>query len=306
MDRTPPATPVGRFAPSPTGPLHLGHAQTLLLGWLQMRAQGGRFLLRIEDIDRSRSKPEHADAILRDVAWLGFDHDEGPDVGGPNGPYVQSERLDLYRQALERLADRTFPCTCSRKELRAAVPEPDPESGEWPYPGTCRDGVSHRGRPSSLRIRVDEARVAWDDQWLGPCEQDPRAVCGDFILWSKRDEPTYQLAVVVDDLAMGVTHVLRGADLLHSTGRQILLWRWLGGTPPRFAHTPLRRDEDGQRLAKSRGSRGLGELREAGEDPREVVGRLAAELGILPAARPVHPRELIEPFRASEAGRRLL
>ncbi len=297
--------PVGRFAPSPTGPLHLGHLQTLLLGWLQIRAAGGRFLLRIEDIDPARCKPGASEAIVTDLRWLGFDWDEGPDVGGPEGSYVQSERLHLYEQALASLGDRSFRCTCSRKEVRATSSGQDPESGEWPYGGTCRAGESHPGRPHSTRVRVDPGEVGWDDRWLGPRRQEPSRVCGDFILWNKADEPTYQLAVVVDDIAMGVTEVLRGEDLLHSTARQILLYRWLGAPVPTFSHVPLRRDEDGQRLAKSRGSRGLSELRDEGADPRVVLAHVAVDLGLLDEARPVTPQDLVVTFHDSEAGQRL-
>ena len=285
--------------------MHLGHLQTLLLGWLQIRASGGRFLLRIEDIDRARCKPGASEAIVTDLRWLGFDWDEGPDVGGPAGSYAQSERLHLYEQSIASLGDRIFRCTCSRKEVRVASPGQDPESGEWPYGGTCRSGESHPGRPSSSRVRVDPGEVGWDDRWLGPRRQDPSRVCGDFILWSKADEPTYQLAVVVDDIAMGVTEVLRGEDLLHSTARQILLYRLLGAPVPTFSHVPLRRDEEGQRLAKSRGSRGLSDLRNEGADPRGVLGQVAVDLGLLDEARPVTPHDLVATFHDSEAGRRL-
>jgi len=278
----------------------------MLLAWLQMRAQGGTLVLRIEDIDRVRSKPEASDAILRDLAWLGFDWDEGPDVGGPFGPYVQSQRLDAYAAATERLSARTFRCSCTRKEVRAAAGAPDAETGEWPYVGTCREGAQDPERPTSLRVRVDPGVVAWDDLWLGPRAQEPCRVCGDFILWSKADEPTYQLAVVVDDIHQRITHVLRGEDLVASTARQILLYRWLRAAAPAFAHTPLRRDPEGQRLAKSRGSPGLGQLRDAGRDPRRVLGEIAAALGILTEERPVAPADLIVPFRDWSGARRLL
>ncbi len=300
-----PVRPVGRFAPSPTGALHLGHLQTLLLGWLQIRAEDGRFLLRIEDIDRSRRRPGAAEAIVRDMSWFGFDWDEGPGRSGPHGSYFQSERIHLYEEALASLSDRTFRCTCSRKEARGAATEPDPVSGEWPYPGTCRPEVSHPGGPSSVRVLVESQTVGWDDRWLGPLSEDPARVCGDFILWNKAGDPAYQLAVVVDDIAMGVTEVLRGEDLLHSTARQILLYRWLGGTVPRFSHVPLRTQGDGQKLAKSRGSEALALLREKGRDPRSVLGDVAVDLGLLAEARPVWPHELIEPFRLSSAGRSL-
>jgi glutamyl-tRNA synthetase len=290
---------VGRFAPSPTGPLHLGHLQTMLLAWLQIRHAEGRFLLRIEDVDRSRTRPGATEAIVRDLAWLGFDWDEGPDVGGPAGPHVQSERLDRYEAALRTLAELTYRCTCTRAEARAAVSGPDPVSGEWPYPGLCRRGPGRPEGPASVRVRVPEGSVAWDDRVLGPCRQDPSQVCGDFILWTKSGDPAYQLAVVVDDLAMGVTEVLRGEDLLHSTARQLLLHRWLGGDAPRFAHVPLRLEEDGRKLAKSRGTPGLGLLREEGRDPRTVLGAVAHDLGLLDEPVPVEPAALLAPFAAS-------
>ncbi len=278
----------------------------MLLVWLQIRALDGVFVLRIEDVDRARWRAGATEAILEDLAWLGFDWDEGPDVGGPRGPYIQSERTEAYRQALRDLDDRTFVCTCSRKEMRAAAGAPDPETGEWPYVGTCRGGPRASGRPASVRVRVDSESVAWDDLWLGPCVQDPSTVCGDFILWSKANEPTYQLAVVVDDIYQGITHVLRGEDLVASTARQLLLYRWLGADAPAFAHTPLRRDQEGERLAKSRGSPGLGELRDAGDDPRAVLGALAAGLGIIESARPVRPADLMEPFLAWDRAPALL
>lgn len=296
---------MGRFAPSPTGALHLGHLQTLLLGWLQIRADGGRFLLRIEDIDRSRRRPGASDAILRDMAWFGFDWDEGPDGGGPTGSYLQSERLHLYEAALAKLSEHTFRCTCTRKEARGAAAAPDPVSGEWPYRGTCRAQASHPGAPSSVRVRVESQIVGWEDRWLGSLSEDPARVCGDFILWNKAGEPAYQLAVVVDDIAMGVTEVLRGEDLLHSTARQILLYRWLGAPVPRFSHVPLRTNRQGQKLAKSRGSEALTRLRDEGRDPRDVLGEVAVDLGLLDEAQPVWPQDLIEPFRISEAGRAL-
>jgi glutamyl-tRNA synthetase len=285
--------------------MHMGHAQTLLLAWLQIRALGGAFVLRIEDIDRARCKPGASEQILRDLTWLGFDWDEGPDVGGPHGPYLQSQRQDLYRQKLALLKDCTFACSCSRKELRSATAR-DPDAGEWPYPGTCRLGPRHPGRPTSVRARVDPETITWNDLYRGHQQQDPSLVCGDFILWSKADEPTYQLAVVVDDVAQGITHVLRGADLIASTARQLLLYRWLGASPPQFAHAPLRRDDSGQRLAKSRGSPGLAELRKAGVDPRQLIGQLAADLGIISTAVPAWPRELVEPFASWTPGRALV
>jgi glutamyl-tRNA synthetase len=278
----------------------------MLLAWLQIRAMRGRFVLRIENLDDARTRPGADDAILRDLGWLGFDWDEGPDVGGPHGPYRQSERSDLYEEALQRLraAGLVYPCSCSRKEVREAAGAP--HGGESPYPGRCRDGPRRPGLPDSalsLRVRVPLGeRVDWDDRMLGPRSQVPSLVCGDFIVRGKGGGHVYQLAVVADDIAMGVTHVLRGEDLAESTARQVLLWRWLGATPPLWAHAPLRRDEEGQRLAKRRGSPAVAALREAGEAPERVVGGLARDLGLIDdrsrgGAAALRPSELVEALR---------
>ena len=293
----------GRFAPSPTGSLHLGHAWTMLLCWLQVRALEGTLILRVEDVDRGRVRPGATENILRDLAWLGFDWDEGPGAGGPCAPYVQSERSELYDQVLGELSGRTYRCTCTRKQVRQAAGVAPDHRGEVAYPGICRQGPSKPGRPASIRIRVEPGEVAWDDLVLGPSRQEPAAVCGDFILRAKNGDYTYQLACVADDVAMGITHVLRGTDLVDSTGRQILLWRWLGAEPPLFAHTPLRTDEAGVRLAKSRGSPGLTELRARGDDPRLLLGRLAFELGLLDGAcEAVRPADLLSAFRDRRPG----
>jgi len=287
----------GRFAPSPTGALHLGHAQSLLMGWLQVRSLGGRFVLRIEDIDRTRTQEGATEAIFRDMEWLGFDWDEGPGLGGPAGSYLQSDRLQLYERCLQRLVHRTYPCSCSRKDVREAAGAP--HGGELAYPGTCRNGPTRAGALTSLRLRVPPGQVCWEDLYLGPQSEDPSATCGDFIVRSKDGSHVYQLACVADDIAMGITHVLRGADLRSSTSRQILLYRWLEAEVPLFAHTPLRRDEGGERLAKRRGSPSLGELREAGEDPQSLVAALATELGIAERLERARPEQLIESFRSA-------
>jgi len=286
----------GRFAPSPTGALHLGHAQTLLLGWLQVRALGGSFVLRIEDIDAGRNRPGAVEAIYRDMEWLGFDWDEGPMAGGAVGPYLQSERSELYDRCLEVLAERCYPCSCSRKDVRSAVGAPG--GGEIAYPGTCRSGPGRSGAPTSQRLRVPAGQVSWDDLCLGLQGDDPSQLCGDFIVRAKDGSHVYQLACVADDIAMGITHVLRGADLLSSTSRQILLYHGLDAEVPLFAHTPLRRDEEGRRLAKRRGSPPLAALREDGTDPLQLVGSLAAELGILERAQSASPADLVESFRS--------
>ncbi len=258
----------------------------MLLCWLQVRAAGGELVMRIEDVDVARTRPGAADAILEDLAWLGFDWDE---------TYVQTERFGRYEAALERLAGRTYRCTCSRKEIRLAAGVPADHRGEVTYPGTCRTAPSHPdGRPASLRVRTEGVRVAWEDRVAGAQADVP----GDFIVRAKNLDHVYQLACVVDDIEMGITHVLRGADLLDSTGRQLLLYRWLGATPPDFAHVPLRVDEEGERLAKSRGSPPLTDLRLAGADGAAVLGRIAADLGLRDDATAVAPGELVEAFAA--------
>ncbi|EDM80330.1 Glutamate--tRNA ligase [Plesiocystis pacifica SIR-1] len=300
----------GRYAPSPTGRLHLGNARTALLSWLQIRAQGGAYVMRVEDLDPQRSKAALEGRQLEDLRWLGLDWDEGPDVGGPHGPYRQSERFELYRAALEGLD--TYPCTCTRKELREAASAPHGMGGAV-YPGTCRDGSCHPERPASTRWRLPEdAAVAFEDRILGPCSQDVSAEVGDFVLLRADHSATggapaawaYQLAVVVDDGAMGITEVLRGADLWASTPRQILLQRALGLPTPRYAHAPLVVGPDGNKLNKRHGAPDLSALREGGEDPRRVVAALARSAGLVgPGVERVSAQELIPDFDLAQVPR---
>ncbi len=281
---------VGRFAPSPTGDLHLGGAFTALAAWLRARAVGGLFLLRVEDLDPPRVVPGAEGRILADLRWLGLDWDEGPDVGGPGGPYRQSDRHGLYDAALTQLeeAGNLYPCTCSRTEIARIASAPHAGEGGPVYPGWCRDPSNRKaGRVPALRLRVPEgpeARVAFSDAFCGPQEEAVAAAVGDFVLKRVDGLYAYQLAVVVDDLAMGVTEVVRGADLLDSTARQILLARMLGGTPPTFAHVPLVLGPDGERLAKRHQSFVKGstvaELRAAGVSVQEILGVLAKALGL--------------------------
>ncbi|MCA9682979.1 MAG: tRNA glutamyl-Q(34) synthetase GluQRS [Myxococcales bacterium] len=291
---------VGRYAPSPSGRLHLGNARTALLSWLQVRAAGGRWILRVEDLDPQRSKVEHERRQLEDLRWLGLDWDEGPDVGGPAGPYRQSERHELYAAALERLD--TYPCTCTRRELREAAVAP--HGAEPVYPGTCRAGPSHPDRPAALRWRVPAGEVCFVDRIMGRRCQDVAVEVGDVVLFRPGQHATdpgawaYQLAVVVDDAAMGVTEVLRGADLWESTPRQILLQRTLGLSTPGYAHAPLVLGPDGQKLNKRHGAPDLSALREAGVDPRRVIAALARSAGLLadPAVETCEARELVADF----------
>jgi glutamyl-tRNA synthetase len=299
-------TPCGRFAPSPTGPLHLGNARTALLSWLAARAAGGRYVMRVEDLDGPRVRAGQEARILDELRWLGLDWDEGPDVGGPVGPYRQSERLPRYAAALERLraAGLVYPCSCSRAEIATAAQAPHGPGDEGPrYPGTCRAlgaGEAARragGRSPAWRFRVPEGTVVeFEDGVHGHRRHDVAAEAGDFVVARADGVPAYQLAVVVDDAAMGVTEVVRGDDLLPSTARQLLLYRALGLPPPRFAHVPLVAGEDGARLAKRHGALSLGELREQGVDPRAVIGLLAALSGLGPPGGRAAPQQLLAGF----------
>ena len=287
----------GRYAPSPSGRLHLGNVRTALLAWLQARAAGGVFVLRVEDLDPQRSKPEHERSQLDDLRWLGLDWDEGPDVGGAHGPYRQSERHAWYQSALERLD--TYPCTCTRKELRDSSVAP--HGAEPIYAGTCRAAPSHPDRPASLRWRVPAGEVCFGDRVLGRRCQDVAREVGDFVLRRGDGAWAYQLAVVVDDAAMAITHVTRGADLLDSTARQILLQRALGLPEPIHAHVPLLLGLRGEKLSKRDGAPDLGQLRERGVDPRLVVAALARSCGLLEPGVElrVEAHELIDGFDLS-------
>ncbi|HEY6002217.1 MAG TPA: tRNA glutamyl-Q(34) synthetase GluQRS [Anaeromyxobacter sp.] len=294
----------GRYAPSPTGALHLGNARTALVSWLAARAAGGSYVLRIEDLDGPRVRPGLESRILEELRWLGLDWDEGPDVGGTAGPYRQSERMPRYADALARLrgAGLAYPCFCSRAEIAAVSQAPHGPADEGPrYPGTCSalspDEVSHRSasRRPAWRFRVPAGKVAFTDGLHGKVEVDVGEAVGDFVVARADGVPAYQLAVVVDDAAMEITDVVRGDDLLPSTGRQVLLYRALGLLPPRFTHVPLVVGEDGARLAKRHGAASLGDLRERGADPCAVVALLAELSGIAASPRAA-PRELIPGF----------
>ncbi|GAC1353548.1 MAG: tRNA glutamyl-Q(34) synthetase GluQRS [Polyangiales bacterium] len=286
----------GRFAPSPTGDLHLGGAFTALAACLRARESGGMLVVRMEDLDPPRTVAGAADRILDDLGWLGLDGDEGPRAGGPYAPYVQSARNPRYAEAIDRLraGGLVYPCTCSRAEIARASSAPHAGEEGPRYPGTCRDPKNRRSdRPAALRLRVpDDARrvVAFVDVVAGAREEDVAASVGDFVLQRADGVASYQLAVVVDDLAMGIDEVVRGDDLLPSTARQILLARLLGGAPPRHVHLPMVRGPDGERLAKRHQSRWRGstiaELRADGLDAEALLGELAAGLGLLAAPRP--------------------
>jgi glutamyl-tRNA synthetase len=292
--------PRGRYAPSPSGEIHLGNASTALLAWLSVRARGGSYVLRLEDLDAPRVQPGAADRILADLAWLGLDWDEGWDVGGPHAPYVQSARTELYDDAFRRLKNGEFvyPCFCSRKDVAAAARAPQAPGDEVRYPGTCRElteveVVRRRaaGRVPSWRFRVpDDAPESFVDLRLGTwCGERP----GDFVVRRADGVTAYQLAVVVDDAAMEIDEVVRGEDLLASTLKQILLYDALGLRVPAFGHVPLWLGEDGVRLSKRHRGTSIREVREAGSTPEEVVGRLAARVGLIDRPEPVAARELV-------------
>ncbi len=263
----------GRLAPSPTGYLHLGHARTFWIAQQRAQAAGGSLVLRNEDLDFARCKPEFVTAMFEDLRWFGFEWQEGPDCGGPFAPYNQSERRLVYESALQKLRDTglIYPCTCSRKDILAAAAAPHETEAEPIYPGTCRPN-SHvstpTSRPFSWRFRVpDGETISFVDGNFGPQQFVAGKDFGDFIVWRQDDAPAYQLAVVADDAAMQITEVVRGADLLLSTARQILLYRALGLTPPAFYHCALMTDTTGTRLAKRHDSLSLRTLQNQGHLP---------------------------------------
>ena len=281
-------TPRGRYAPSPTGILHLGNASTALLAWLSIRARDGTFVLRMEDLDRQRVRARAAEGILEDLAWLGLDWDEGPDRGGPHAPYEQSRRLPGYEAAFRRLREsgRVYPCFCSRRDVAGAASAPQVPGDEVRYPGTCRaldtEDARRRiveGKQHAWRFRVAEG----DAPTFVDLVRDPRTdedIPCDFVVRRADGVPAYQLAVVVDDAAMGITEVVRGDDLLSSTPRQLLLYRALGLVPPAFGHAPLLLGPDGIRLSKRHPRSSIRELRDAGCTAETIVGRLAHLLGL--------------------------
>jgi glutamyl-tRNA synthetase len=273
---TPEPTYRGRLAPSPTGHLHLGHARTFWTAQERVRTNGGTLILRNDNLDQARCKSEFVTAMYEDLKWFGFEWSEGPDCGGPFAPYEQSARTKPYRAALEQLRADGFlyPCTCSRKDIAAAVRAPHAEDDDEPlYPGTCRDKSHSPLNPShstriSWRFRVpDGEAISFVDENLSAQRFIAGKDFGDFVVWRPDDVPAYQLACVVDDAAMLITEVVRGADLLKSTARQLLLYRALNLTPPRFYHCALLTDESGQRLAKRHAALSLRTRRQRGESP---------------------------------------
>jgi glutamyl-tRNA synthetase len=282
-----------RFAPSPTGDLHLGGAWTALASWRLARAAGGATVLRLEDIDTPRVVRGSAARIAEDLAWLGLDWDEGPAQGGPHAPYTQSERTAIYDQAVAQLtsAGLVYPCDCSRAEISRVASAPH-AGEELVYPGTCRDAPKDREmkRSPALRLRVpDGAMVAFDDLVRGRVEQHIDVSVGDFVLRRGDGVYAYQLVVAVDDAAMRISHVVRADDLLPSTARQILLLRLLGTAEPHipaYAHVPMVVASDGDRLAKRAGSATIRELRGRGVTAEEIKHELGRGLGLVTGHEP--------------------
>lgn len=274
----------GRLAPSPTGYLHLGHARTFWTAAERARAYGGTLILRNEDLDPQRSRAEFVAAMLEDLRWLGLSWQEGPDVGGPLGPYAQSERRTHYLAAWRALVagGLVYPCACSRRDLARAAQAPhesaDGAQDDEPlYPGTCRppagapppSAADPRGVNWRFRVPDDEV-IAFTDEYQGAQAFTAGRDFGDFLIWRRDDVPAYQLACVVDDNAMRVSEVVRGTDLLKSTARQLLLMRALEIAPPRYYHCDLLTDEHGRRLAKRHDALSLRALRAAGVKPEQV------------------------------------
>lgn len=270
----------GRLAPSPTGYLHLGHARTFLIAAQRAQEFGGELIFRNEDLDPDRCRPEYVSSMYEDLRWIGLQWSEGPDCGGLYAPYSQSERRQVYLETWRKLRDDGFiyPCTCSRKELALAASAPNDADDEPIYPGKCRartDAVSFEA-PAGVnwRFRVpDDEEISFTDQHLGPQAFVAAREFGDFVIWRRDDVPAYQLAVVADDHAMKITEVVRGADLLISTARQLLLYRALGFAAPQFYHCDLLRDEAGVRLAKRHDALSIRHLRQSGWTAEQVRER---------------------------------
>jgi len=294
----PPSQYRGRLAPSPTGYLHLGHARTFWTAHQRARERAGTLVLRNEDLDGARCKAEFADAMIEDLKWFGFDWQEGPDCGGPFGPYIQSQRRSHYVAAFEKLRKDgwIYPCVCSRKDVQRALQAPHQGEEEPVYPGTCRpkraiehrqslftekdvssvhgsrithhaSRVTHHASPNWRFLVPGGETISFADGHFGPQRYVAGKDFGDFVVWRHDGIPAYQLAVVVDDAAMQITEVVRGADLLTSTARQILLYRALGFEPPAFFHCPLMTDETGVRLAKRHDTLSLRTFRQRGALP---------------------------------------
>lgn len=291
----------GRFAPTPSGRIHLGNILCAMLSWLSVRSKQGKYLLRIEDLDAMRCPRSLADQIEEDLQWFGIDWDDGGSAGGEQ--WYQSSRTEIYDKYFEMLKDKglLYPCFCSRAELHTAQ-APHRSDGTYIYAGTCRNltpeqiAEKSKRRPPAWRVRVPDRVVSFTDGCQGVYTENLAQDCGDFIIRRSDGVYGYQLAVIVDDGEMGVTEVVRGSDLLNSTPRQMYLYEQLGFPIPQFYHMPLLTAPDGRRLSKRDGDLDLGVLRERFGRPEPIVGMLAKAAGLRPTAEPVALHELIADF----------
>lgn len=308
MDKTISLSPVGRFAPSPTGRMHLGNIFTAVMSWLSVKSRDGRWILRIEDLDPQRSRLEYAYAIEDDLAWLGLEWDEGGlDNKGPHGPYMQSRRHDIYCEYLNRLelTGYTYPCHCTRAEIMATQ-APHRSDGRIVYAGTCRPGnlplpIPINSEGCSIRLYVPDREIEVDDMVCGHSVFNLAEECGDFIIRRADGAWSYQLAVVIDDALMGVTEVMRGNDLLPSAAQQIYLHTLLGFNPPDFAHVPLIVNREGQRLSKRDKSMAMDNIR-LKFSPEEVLGIVAHLAGFTASPIPLSLYDLLniyQPMKSS-------
>ncbi|VAW89880.1 Glutamyl-Q tRNA(Asp) synthetase [hydrothermal vent metagenome] len=293
----------GRYAPSPSGPLHLGNLRTALLAWLQARLTNQPLILRMEDLDLPRVKPGSSEQILKDLRWLGLEWDEGPDIGGPSAPYEQSARNPQYQQAFQQLLDNdlVYPCYCSRRDIQQAASAPHTHEHGPIYPGTCRDPTKraaikqrHPDKIAAWRYRVPTRTIEFEDCIIGHISQSLDREVGDFVIKRADGLFAYQLAVVVDDGMMGITDVVRGADLLDSTARQIELFETLGYPVPSFWHVPLMLDDTGVRLSKRDGADSLEMWQQQGKSAEMVIGHLAFTVGLIDEERAISTLELVQ------------
>lgn len=282
----------GRFAPSPTGYIHLGNVWIALLSYLSCKARGGNFVLRIEDIDTQRSKPMYAEALLDDLEWLGFTWDEGPRVGGPNGPYYQSERSSIYESYVtDALAKReVYPCFCNRARIQSIASAPHRGEVVHHYDGLCRRLTEAereerwQQKMPSWRLAVQDTTISFQDSWAGTYQQNLQSGYDDFVIKRADAMWAYNWAVVIDDMLMGITEVVRGRDLLDSTALQVYLYQYFHHQPPQFKHAPLLVDVDGYRLSKRQASITVRELRQLGYTATQILGTLVVATGLVPSS----------------------
>ncbi len=299
----------GRLAPSPTGALHLGNARTFLIAWLSARSKNGKVVMRMEDLDHPKVKPETAAMACSDLRRLGLYWDEGYDCGGAHEPYLQSRRVHLYRDALQKLLDKglVYPCTCTRRDVESAQSAPHAEDYQG-YNGICRDrypdfataeAFTGADRLPAWRFFAPDREVTFIDGFHGPQAVNVARTAGDFVLARHREGAGYQLAVVVDDAAMGITEIIRGDDLLDCTAWQLLLYEALDLPAPQFTHVPLVVGPDGKRLAKRHGDTRIGHLLARGNSPEKLIGLLAWTCGWAEFGEELTARELLPRFSLS-------